>query len=178
MPPAQQANAGKLVIGLLASELFAKGYDANVVVSVAKLAAAPYLRAASAAVKGRPFESKVFFSFDQEGNAAARVLTALRDLPSRARAYGTGVTACWRGNFHDAIATGRRNRQSGAASLVYIWTLDRAHSMRRYIDSGAEAILTNYPARLLQVIRDRGGVLATRKTVLPLATSDTISASP
>jgi hypothetical protein len=125
-------------------------------------------------VNGKSFADKTFFSFDEEGNDVRDVLTALRDLPSKARAFGTGRTACWWGRFDKGIRTADRNRRARSASMVYIWTLDRERSMRIFIQVGAQGIMTNYPGRAKSAIQSLGKALATRSTPIPLATSDTI----
>jgi glycerophosphoryl diester phosphodiesterase len=166
--------AGQEVVRLIESHLFGSGYSGNVVVSAADLGSSAYLRAAALALQGKPFVDKVFLAFDQEGNRAAQVLAALRDLPSRARAFGTGTSACGLGDFRKGIRIADDNRSKGSASFVYIWTLDRVSSMQRYRRTGAQGIITNFPRRLRKVIEGEGGKLATRATSLPLSTSDEI----
>jgi hypothetical protein len=166
--------AGQEVVRLIESRLFGSGYSGNVVVSAADFKSSAYLRAAAVALQGKPFVDKVFLTFDQEGNRAAQVLTAIRDLPSRARAFGTGISACGLGDFRRGIRIAEDNRSKGSASFVYIWTLDSASSMRRYTRDGAQGVITNFPSRLRKVIEGEGGKLATRATSLPLATSDEI----
>ena len=79
------------------------------------------------------------------------------DLPSKARAFGTGITACLAGSFRKGIRAADLNRRRGSASFVYIWTLDRSRSMERYLEAGARGIITNYPGRLRQVVTGRAG---------------------
>jgi hypothetical protein len=166
--------AGREVISLLKDRLFGASYSGNVVISAAKMEYIEYMRAAAGAVQGNTFADKVFFSFDEEGNKAAQVLTALRDLPSRARAFGTGISACAWGHFRRGIKVADQNASNGSASFAYIWTLDRASSMKRYINAGAQGVITNYPAKLRNVVLSDGRRLATRATLLPLSTSDEI----
>jgi glycerophosphoryl diester phosphodiesterase len=168
-------TAGQRVIRLIEDHLFGKDYTGNVIISAAQLSSSAYLRAAADAARGKSFADKVFFSFDQEGNKVREVLTALRDLPSKARAFGTGASACLPGPFRKAIRTADHNRRSGSASFVYVWTLDRRRSMARFLEAGAQGIITNYPLRLQRAIKDRGGRFASRSTTIPLSTSDDIS---
>jgi hypothetical protein len=171
---ATEMTAGRRAVGLVEEHLFGTGYSGNVIISAAKLTSGGYLRAAAQALVGKPFAAKVFFSFDEERNKAVEVLTALRGLPSKARAFGTGISACLRWPLRKGIRTADLNRRSGSASLVYVWTLDRRRSMERYLDAGAQGIITNYPGRLHQVIKAQGGTLAKRSTLIPLATKDHI----
>lgn len=177
MSEAEQEVAGREVVELLGRELFQNGYAGKVIVSVAEMEpSTTYLRAAAATAAGKSFADQLYFSFDQEGNKVKQVLTALRDLPSKARAFGTGISACWfeREDYARGIRLAQKNKTAGAASFVYIWTIDKRSSMERYIEAGAQGIMTNVPGRLRQLIKDRGGTLATSKTPMPMATSDAV----
>ena len=175
MPEPEQKMAGKEIVELLGRELFHNGYAGKVIVSVAEIEpSTSYLRAAAATAAGKSFADRIYFSFDQEGNKVKEVLTALRDLPSKARAFGTGITACWfeQENYARGIRLADKNKTAGTASFVYIWTIDKRSSMERYIEAGAQGIMTNVPGRLRELIKERGATLATSKTPIPMATSD------
>ena len=58
--------------------------------------------------------------------------------------------------------------------LVYTWTLDKKSSMRAHMRSGARGILSNHPARLVEVAGKMGLRLATPRSVIPAATSDNV----
>lgn len=86
-----------------------------------------------------------------------------------------GFTHCWYGDGIDAIlpepprvelcirsAVALRNKGSVIRGVV-IWTLDRQMSMKRYLNIGVNAILTNDPDDLVAVLGSAQGKKAFRK---------------
>jgi hypothetical protein len=89
--------------------------------------------------------------------------------------FGTGVSACAIENFEAAISTAAANRDNGVIGLVYIWTIDKASSMANYIKKGANAMMTNNPSTLLNVVKEMGLTLAVPETPIPVANSSVVS---
>jgi glycerophosphoryl diester phosphodiesterase len=91
------------------------------------------------------------------GLDTSRRLSAIR----HAEALGSGTLLP-----HWAIASRRFIRHAHRASLQVIpWTINYPHHMRRKILDGADGIITNYPARLTEVVSrlekarlERGGI--------------------
>ena len=177
MTIAAQETAGRSVIRALDENLFRsdKGYLGKVIVGTAKSQGTPYLKAAAGAANKSPNAKRIFFSFDQEAGRATETIERLVGLPTKARAYGTGTTACSLGPFGSAIEHGYRNKRVGVVSLVYIWTLDRKRSMERYLEKGARGIITNYPRRAHDIVSRMGFELALPDTDLPWAKSDQVA---
>ena len=57
----------------------------------------------------------------------------------------------------DIEATPERRRRTRLRAVpVWAWTVDEPHDMRRAIDLGVDAIYTNHPRRLLEVLSRAG----------------------
>jgi hypothetical protein len=93
-------------------------------------------------------------------------------------AHGTGISSCLdgayipefiQGDYTPAIDMAVKNVQGGAAAFSYIWTLDSTNLMRKFLDHGVDAILTNFPGRLAALVRERR---------LRIATSDSLCSCP
>ncbi len=152
-------RAGDEAALLVARDLFGMGYMGNVIFSVPGIEAKPYLDAVARRLGA---DHRVFVAIDQEGGQVDAVLEALRDIGVARAAYGTGISACVpamfrRGSHLGAVraAAGVRAR-GGLPGPVYYWGLDDQRSMLRFIDAGAEGIMTNHPRRLLRLLQERG----------------------
>jgi len=135
--------AGNHFAHILEDELFSKGYFGRVIVSVSSCDEVEFLRSL---VNGLSFsKNQVDISIDGEGNKVGKVINKLQSVSTNV-AYGTGISACIPKQYFSAIysANGVLNNQS----LIYIWTIDDKDSMLKYIDYGANGIITNNPARL------------------------------
>jgi hypothetical protein len=85
------------------------------------------------------------------------------------RAYGSGITSInpkkifkkSSGDFLPRMRRAAELKRDGALSFSYIWTIDSRKSMIEYIKSGVDGIMTNEPARLVEVARERNKRLAT-----------------
>jgi glycerophosphoryl diester phosphodiesterase len=158
-----QRRAGERIIDVLETNLFGRGYGGIVVVSVAHPDAAMYLATAARRASASPARDRILFTFDEEGGTrgdASRTLQLLAALQIDRVAYGTGASSCVPCGYEDAIATAASRRSGSGLGLVYAWTLDRAASMKRYIEKGANGIMTNKPAVLLDVVKELGLPLA------------------
>jgi glycerophosphoryl diester phosphodiesterase len=157
--------AGKAVVSLLVDHLFKKGYKGDVVISAPHLKQYKYIESAAKAAQNNEYKDRFYFTIDGEGGQALDVLDALvtipsKNLPSKNRVYGTGISACGPGTYYKAILTGAVNQHAGVVGLVYIWTLDKKESMDDYIKSGATGVMTNYPSLAVQAAKDNGLALA------------------
>ncbi len=165
------STAGRNVVNLLASSLFAQGFGGAVIIGAPKLSAFSYLQTAVEAAQASPYGSRMYFTVDGEGNDVGGVLGKLVSLTSRNIVYGTGISACLPGSFETSILIGAANKGAGVIGLDYIWTLDKETSMARYIESGAQGIMTNYPDRLVDLLRRRRIPLAAPGTAIPPSTT-------
>ena len=168
-----QRSAGLRVIDAISEGLFAGGYAGKVVVAAPKTDARVYIETAAAAAARSPFAKRISFSFDQMGKSATNAACTLSTLAelSPNRVFGTGISACAIGDYTPAIGAAAESERGGVSGLTYVWTLDRAQSMRHYIDAGARGIITNKPALLVDVARSMGKTLARPSTTLRAATS-------
>jgi hypothetical protein len=166
--------AGRNVVNLLASNLFAQGFGGAVIIGAPKLNAFPYLQAAAEAAQASPNGSRMYFTLDGEGNDVSGVLGKLVSLASKNIVYGTGISACLPGEYETSILIGAANKGAGVIGLDYIWTLDKETSMARYIESGAQGIMTNYPDRLVDLLRRRQIPLAAPGTAIPPSTNPNV----
>lgn len=167
--------AGKAVVSLLVDHLFKKGYKGDVVIGAPRLKQYIYIKSAAEAAQNTEYKGRLYFTIDGEEGKALDVLDALVRLPSKNRVYGTGISACWFGNYHEAILTGAVNQHAGVVGLVYIWTLDKEKSMEGYMKDAATGVMTNYPSSAVQVAKNNGLVLAQPGVDrIPAATSDTV----
>lgn len=172
-----QERAGERIVQTLNADLFGKGYRGNVIISVGHPDAMSYLQQAAKMAAVSNNANRIYFAFDQEGGSAedaACTLMTLAGLASKNRVFGTGISACAAGDFIPAIRTAAANRDAGVAGLVYVWTLDKKDSMRKYIDNGADGILTNLPGNLVEVAREKGLELAKPEDPIPVATNGNV----
>jgi hypothetical protein len=177
LAPTALADAGKEVVADLDRWLFGEGYRGQVIVGVPKVAQLDYLRAAAQAANASPNRSRYWFSIDQEGDKVASTLGALATLPTRNRAFGTGISACVPGAYHSAITRAAANERAGASALTYVWTIDKASSMVAYLQAGARGIMTNHPGRLARLAAERGMRLVSAGSGLTPASSDRVTAN-
>lgn len=161
-------RAGDEAALLVARDLFGMGYRGDVIFSVPRIEAKPYLDAVARQLGA---DRRVFVAIDQEGGKVDAVLEALRDIGVVQAAYGTGISACVPAMFRSGshlsavrAAAGLRVR-GGLPGPVYYWGLDDQRSMLRFIDAGAEGIMTNYPRRLLHLLQGRSIRLAVPRLV-------------
>jgi len=161
-----QRAAGTRVIDALTTGLFARGYRGKVVVAAPKTDARVYIEAAARAAARSVFAKRISFAFDQMGKSAANAACTLDTLSELTpnRVFGTGVSACAIGNYEPAVRAAAESERAGTSGLTYVWTLDRAESMRRYIDAGARGIITNKPSKLVEVVQASGKKLAKPST--------------
>jgi hypothetical protein len=168
-------DAGKAVVELLLDNLFAHGFEGDVVVGVPYLAQYAFLESAASAAMESIFQDRFYFTIDGEGKNVAGVIDKLIELPSNNLVYGTGNTACWPfSHYNDAIRTGASNQNDGG------WTLDRAESMDAYIESGAGGVMINYPQEAVEAAARNGMALAKPgvRGQIPTATSSTMGGTP
>lgn len=152
----RQTLAGEKIVGLLDREFFGKGYVGNVIVGAPYNENAAYiLTAKNRALKSR-FAGKYYFTIDGEAKNYAGVMRSLKSVPADKLAYGTGIAAIAPGSYFDQIRQSTRDRATGKVAMVYIWTIDKKSSMRKYLRSGVDGVMTNDPAALRDILRNGG----------------------
>ena len=147
------------------------------IIGVPKTAQLDYLNAAAKAAANSPNKSRYWFSIDQEGDKVAGTLGALSTLPTPNRVFGTGISACAPGSYQQAVTIAAVNERAGASALTYVWTVDKESSMISYLQAGARGVMTNYPGRLVQLVRGRGTRLVSVGQGLPTPTNKSIKTS-
>lgn len=167
---------GTNVVKTLDAELFDKGFTGNVIVGVAKPDTLGYLKAAALQVEKSSYAARYYFSIDQGGDDTVGIIEKLISLePTTSnRVYGTGISACSAGQYYDAITLGNANQRQGVVGSVYIWTIDKAGSMKQYIRSGALGIMTNHPGRLDDILKKQKIKKAAPGSLIPSSTSTDI----
>jgi len=73
-------------------------------------------------------------------------------VPDMVKAAGGTI---WAPNFNNIDASSAQRAQDLGLQLVP-WTVNEAADMRRLIDWGVDGIITDYPDRLREVMRERG----------------------
>lgn len=167
---ASKEAAGRNVINVLINELFAKGYNGNVIVGVNKVAHEAYIKAAAIAARGTSYEHKIYFSFDETGvlrgvitslqkwilgNPVQRTVTLLNQLAPKRAVYGNGITANLEviGGLTDTFNSSVGYERRGDLQMNYIWTLDATGPMDHYLSLGVRGIMTNSPRTLKEALR-------------------------
>jgi len=132
--------------------------DAGIVtvVSVARWADRGWLRGAG------PLKPGETLAIDEDDHPR-RVAKFLRGLGVRRPAYGNGACVVCpippERSFDDAL----RLREAGQLSFVYVWTLAKPSSMKRFIAKGVDGIMVNDVSVLRELVCDSCSVrLATR----------------
>ena len=162
--------AGRKVIELVDRELFAKGYRGNVIVGAPYIKTYAYLNAAVKAANRSKYKSRYFFTIDGESKAFKGVIKALRRLPTKNSVYGTGISSLAASTYYDQMDWAAYTRDRGGIGLTYIWTLDSAKSMRKYLKHGVDGIMTNRPSTLRKVM----GRLAKPGARIPAVTTNAL----
>jgi glycerophosphoryl diester phosphodiesterase len=61
----------------------------------------------------------------------------------------------WAGSLH--IVTPSFIKQAHAQGIeVHVWTVDEVDDMRRLMDWGVDGLITDYPDRLMALLKERG----------------------
>ncbi|MBL8203893.1 MAG: hypothetical protein JNM09_06650 [Blastocatellia bacterium] len=159
------AEAGNQMIDLLNKELFAKGYRGMVLVGAPKSAAIKYLEAATKRAASSAYKDRLYFGIDMDRVIENKVTTTIANLqklqattPGTKITYGTGITSCLGDTFFSEISEGVKQQAGGVTRLTTVWTIDKPGSLSNYLDLGVRAIITNKPAVLKEVIKQRGGI--------------------
>ncbi len=186
--PKNFTEAGKKVVDLLERELFANGYKGQVIISAGELQYSEYIKSAVEASKKTVNKEKYYFTYDGQstavnilpssGKAKEEFSIAVKGLinaNTKNRVYSCGIAALVPGTFYDQIALAVYNKKIGVISSSGIWTLDNPNSMKKYLDLGVDAIVTNVPSEALKIIRERGFDLALPGTALEPATNDNLT---
>jgi hypothetical protein len=144
------SQAGTEVIRLLERDLFGAGYQGVVIVAAPKTNSAPYLRAAVAESGTKARARRYFFGYDMVSGTLGG-LEALQEIPGAPNlVYSTGFTSCFAETYFSEISTGVAQR--GLVSLTGVWTVDTELNMGLYLQLGANAIVTNKPGVLRNVL--------------------------
>ncbi|MEO5845207.1 MAG: glycerophosphodiester phosphodiesterase [Caldimonas sp.] len=83
---------------------------------------------------------------------AGRMARDYASVPDMVKAAGGTI---WAPNFNNVDATSARRAHDLGLHLVP-WTVNETADMRRLIDWGVDGIITDYPDRLREVMRERG----------------------
>ena len=147
-------EAGREVVRLLERDLFGAGFQGVVIIGAPDTTSAPYLSAAVREAGSAAHASRYFFGFDMVRGPANLSLDVLKAIPGSPNlVYSTGITSCIPPTYYSEISGGVANRSPGPVSLTGIWTLDLERSMILYLQLGVNAIVTNRPGVLREVLR-------------------------
>jgi hypothetical protein len=172
--------AGANVVSALNADLFDRGYRGKVIIGVSKSADVQYLASAIEAAKTSPYASRIYFSFDEDGQgtvgaarliglgqsgaqAAIKTITLLSSLTTQS-AYANGITSLLPSNYETELSTGVSSERAGIIKFNYIWTLESPRAMESYLNIGARGLMVNNPILLSRVLNwffaTHGGRLA------------------
>ncbi len=158
-------EAGNQLIDLLDKQLFARGFKGMVLVGAPESAAIKYLEAASKKAASSLYKDRLYFGIDMDRVITNKVTTTIANLqklqtttPGTKITYGTGITSCTADTFYSEITEGVKQQANGVTRLTATWTIDKPGSLTNYLDLGVRAIITNKPAVLKEVIKQRGGI--------------------
>jgi hypothetical protein len=143
------AEAGANVVRLFNERVFARGFRGQILLGCLTILYSDYLRGALQEATRSNYTDRYFYTIDNEGDHAYKVLDDSLQLRTNNIVYSTGITACLPIVFHDAIQYSLEKKTYAA---VGIWTIDQEYSMRSYLDIGVDFILTNRPKRAAQLI--------------------------
>jgi len=160
MDPAVQEKAGRKVVAFLDAHVFGGDFKGKVLIGAAKAESLPFLKAAARASETSPNGASLIFALDQAGRDVQATAGALGQLAPSPVAFAMGASACAPVDFSDTIREASGNELFGNQALLYTWTLDSPISMGKSIDAGANGMITNYPSRLLKVVKHNGIPLA------------------
>ncbi|XP_053404446.1 dermonecrotic toxin LamSicTox-alphaIV1ii-like [Mercenaria mercenaria] len=166
--------AGEAVVSTIITNLFEKGYGGKVLVGSSKLETFPFLKAAVGAIQSSKFRNRVYFALDQEN--VEKALRKLHTLPTRNIVYGTGLTACLPMRVKDTLQLAAVNKAKGVTGLTYVWTIDKYSSIKENLPY-VQAVLSNYPGIVNQVLQDNGIQLASQSSSIPVASSSDVITS-
>jgi glycerophosphoryl diester phosphodiesterase len=171
--PPNLSVAGKNIIDFLDTNLFAKGYKGQVIVSTPKTDYEIYTRAAIAQANRSQNKAHYFFTFDgqssginvapssvHQANDFSSTMQHLKDDGTFNRVYATGLTSLLPASFYDQIAISAYNKKQGIIASTGIWTIDDPVAMNQYLDFGVDSIMTNKPGVAVALIKRLGGTLA------------------
>lgn len=170
--PAERQQAGRNVVDLLQKNLFDKGYQGQVIIGnpFPSDGFIDYSQAAMTQTTQYPTHSnRYFFSIDKDATRRTALVDTLKHLEGRTnnRVYTAGITALLPNEvfgFYDLygdISLAAAHENDGASGGTFIWTIDSAATARKYLDLGASGILSNDPATLVLLAREKGLRLAT-----------------
>lgn len=170
-------NAGRSVITALTSHLFGLGYGGKVIVGSPKLDTLPYLQSAVNAIKGSPYESRVYFTVDLEKDNIVNTLTTLHTLPTMNIVYGTGISACSPQQMKTStMELAAANKAKGVIGLAYLWTVDSKSTILDNLPY-VQGVLSNYPGQVNDILIEKGIKKATQSSTIPPATNRNVVTS-
>ena len=170
-------QAGMNMANKIISKLFDAGFEGAAIINGPKLEDEQYLRGAVDALNGSAYENRVFYTMDMEHGKekTIEVIEMLRSI-SPYRAFGTGISACAPGSYHEEISIGAANAELGTVSLKpTVWTIDDPSSMTKYLCSGAGSIMTNRPASAVKVMKEVGRELSKSGDFPPPSSSNQVA---
>ena len=161
------------ILKILEVELFGMGYTGRVLISASTYKEMPYfIRVAELAATSK-FNSRITFSINKEYNDIQGVLKRTILPVNRRLTYGTGGSVCLPDPIKlETYKLAMINKLKGVVIMTYIWTFDHASSLEkasRYFD----AVITDFPDTLHDVIQKEGIPLAKPEGQFKIATSNT-----
>ncbi|KAI9555133.1 hypothetical protein GHT06_017648 [Daphnia sinensis] len=139
------AEAGANVVRLFNDKVLARGFRGQILLGCLTISRADYLRGALREASNSKYADRYFYTIDNEGIKAKRVLRSSLQLKTSNIVYDTGITACFHilpAAYDNAI---QYSLDMGMYAAVGVWTVDRESTMTHYLEAGVDFILTNRP---------------------------------
>ena len=134
--------AGANVVRLFNQNVMEKGFQGQILIGCPEIKHSDYLRGALQEAKKSKYAARYFYTIDGETGSAKEVWDTLSKLDTKNIAYSTGISVCTPRTFQSAIEFSLDKK---AYAGVGIWTIDLESSMKDYIETGVDFILTNRP---------------------------------
>jgi hypothetical protein len=134
--------AGANVVRLFNQNVMEKGFQGQILIGCPEIEHSDYLRGALQEAKKSKYADRYFYTIDGETGSAEEVWDTLSELDTKNIAYSTGISVCSPRTFQSAIEFSLDKK---AYAGVGIWTIDLESSMKDYIETGVDFILTNRP---------------------------------
>lgn len=139
------AEAGANVVRLFNEKVLERGFRGQILLGCSTIPRSDYLQGALQEATNSKYADRYFYTIDNEGQRADRVLKSSLQLNSENIVYDTGITACFHilpAAYDNAI---RYSLYMDVYAAVGVWTVDRESTMIHYLEAGVDFILTNRP---------------------------------
>ena len=169
VPEKFEKTAGINILKLLESQVFAKGYEGNIVIGGGKN---KYLKSLAEQAKLSQYQKQIFITYDMY-SSSSEALKFMAKMEYTNKIFSAGISMCAQSfyNFETEAVLGRINKAKGVVSDTIIWTIDREDQFDKYYDYGGRGFISNNIAGLVQWAKKRGYALFTKDDTVPGSTA-------